>query len=67
MAACTGVLGLAFLGVLLMGLLGDSTNGLLLGMSLLLLAALGGLGLAWYALAEVPATGSAFGGNLRKS
>ena len=40
MAACAGVLGLAFLGVLLMGLLGDSTNGLLLGMSLLLLAAL---------------------------
>ena len=50
LTACVSVLGLAFLGVLLMGLRGDSPNGLLLGMSLLLLAAVGGLGLAWYAL-----------------
>jgi len=50
LAASAGVLGLALLGVLLVGLLGDSTNGLLLGMGLLLLASLGGLGLAWFAL-----------------
>lgn len=49
LTACVVVLGLAFGGVLLMGLLGDSVNGLLFGIGLLVAAAAGGLGLAWYA------------------
>jgi hypothetical protein len=46
LAACAGVLGLALLGVLLIAILGDSTNGLLFGMGTLLASALGGIGIA---------------------
>ena len=46
LAACTGVLGLALVGVLIVAFWGDSTNGLIFGMGVLLAGALGGFGLA---------------------